>query len=103
RGEGRGGIIFSPPRQCLWAAADKCQCSTALAPRVRRDATQFGGHLRFVAGGCAVETGRPKIVGQSRPAIECTRLLAQMCVRVGLVEQRDRLSLPFFWVDGFAA
>ncbi len=43
------------------------------------------------------------IVRQSRATIKRTRLVAQMRVTVGLVQQSDRLSVPFFWIDGFAA
>ena len=43
------------------------------------------------------------IVRQSRATIERACLVAQMRVTVGLVQQRDRLSLPFFWINGFAA
>jgi len=43
------------------------------------------------------------IVRQSRATIERACLVAQMRVTVGLVKQRDRVSLPFFRIDGFAA
>src|SRR5580704_11640971 len=77
--------------------------SPVLAPRLRRDAAQLGGHLRFVAGGSAVEPGSPMIVRQSRATIERACLVAQMRVTIGLIEQGNPLSLPFFRIDRFAA